>query len=598
MNSIEFKGVSSTTIDGLIICELPPISKPPMRINETMVDGRHGSRIEELGYSSYDKAVNIGLHGNFDINKVIKYFSGEGDIVFSNEPDKVYRGQVINQIDYNRLLRFRQATVTFRVQPFKHKHREAYAEAPTATASGTSLVLNGSTNARFKSFRIFGKSKQGGTPTPSAPIDIVSLGEDGNTSLNISGANLAKEKTIIQASVQYGSILFVEADIKPNTQYAISFKGSVGNRYYFNEFLFTYKNITVKEGTNIVTVTTANNIDKSPDKYVSGKGWIILKNDIVQPKTNVFDNFMLNEGGVAMPYQPYTEQTIALKDTLSGIPVTDASLATYTDASGQMWCADEIDLKRGVRVERMRKITFTGAEAFTPLTVVSTATYHRYNYKLVTPYLADVPNSKVYDGLCSHYGKSSADDGYNGKGLNTTSLQNTDINFYVEYSTVDSFKAFLAEQYANGTPIEVLYRLATPIETPLTEAEITACKSLLSNEPTTTIINDENADMAVEYFKPYEVFNEGLETSKPKMVLKGSGTVELKVNGKAVFTYTFPSGENEVVIDSETEDAYLGAALKNRNMFGDFPELVPKTNKIEWSGDVTSIEILPRSRWL
>ena len=94
MNSIEFKGVSSTTIDGLLICEMPPISKPPMRVAETMVDGRHGSIFEDLGYSAYDKAVLIGLHGAFDIDKVIKFFSGEGDIVFGNEPSKVYHGKV------------------------------------------------------------------------------------------------------------------------------------------------------------------------------------------------------------------------------------------------------------------------------------------------------------------------------------------------------------------------------------------------------------------------------------------------------------------------------------------------------------------------
>ena len=95
-----------------------------------------------------------------------------------------------------------------------------------------------------------------------------------------------------------------------------------------------------------------------------------------------------------------------------------------------------------------------------------------------------------------------------------------------------------------------------------------------------------------------EVFNEGLENSKPLMILKGSGTVEISVNGVGIFSYTFPEGENKVYIDSETEDAYLGTELKNRNMLGEFPILIPKTNIIEWSGDIESISILPRSRWL
>lgn len=158
MNSIIWKGVSSTTINGLLISELPPISKPAMRVKETTIDGRDGSIIEDLGYSSYDKEVVIGLHGNFDINKVIKYFTGEGEVVFSNEPDKVYTAKIVGHIDYNRLLRYRQATIPFRVQPFKHKLNEEYQPAQTVAASGTSVVVNDSADANLKVFSIFGKT--------------------------------------------------------------------------------------------------------------------------------------------------------------------------------------------------------------------------------------------------------------------------------------------------------------------------------------------------------------------------------------------------------------------------------------------------------
>ena len=127
---------------------------------------------------------------------------------------------------------------------------------------------------------------------------------------------------------------------------------------------------------------------------------------------------------------------------------------------------------------------------------------------------------------------------------------------------------------------------------------INGVASGIGYEPATVISNTNNVSMTAEYFKNYEVFNEGLETSKPIMVLKGEGTVVVSVNGLEIFEYTFPEGENEVVIDSEKEDAYLGDVLKNRNMNGEFPVLLPGTNIIEWSGYVSSIEILPRSRWL
>lgn len=134
MNKITWRGVDSSTIEGLIICELPPITKPKMRVQETTIDGVDGSIIEELGYESYDKSLKIGLTYNFDVDKIIKYFTGEGQVVFSNESDKYYNAKIIDQINYERLLRFKEATVKFRVQPFKYKLNES---AITLTESGT-----------------------------------------------------------------------------------------------------------------------------------------------------------------------------------------------------------------------------------------------------------------------------------------------------------------------------------------------------------------------------------------------------------------------------------------------------------------------------
>ena len=134
MNYIVFKGVKSTDIDGLLICELPPISKPAMRVEETVINGKDGSIYEDLGYSAYEKTVTIGLHGKYDIDRVIKYFSGEGEVVFSNEPDKAYDAKIFSKIDYTRLLRYRQATISFTVQPYKHKRFETITEVKNQPA--------------------------------------------------------------------------------------------------------------------------------------------------------------------------------------------------------------------------------------------------------------------------------------------------------------------------------------------------------------------------------------------------------------------------------------------------------------------------------
>ena len=68
-----------------------------------------------------------------------------------------------------------------------------------------------------------------------------------------------------------------------------------------------------------------------------------------------------------------------------------------------------------------------------------------------------VPNLSEYA-----YGKCASD-----TALNLWVMQDPD-------ATVNDFNAFLAEQYANGTPVTVCYTLATPIEVDLTPVKITA----------------------------------------------------------------------------------------------------------------------------
>ena len=83
-NYVIWKDVNSNTIPGLIIQELPSISKPPMRYNAIDVDGRNGDIIDELGYGAYDKTLLIGLANNFDIDQVISYFSDSCNAVLYN----------------------------------------------------------------------------------------------------------------------------------------------------------------------------------------------------------------------------------------------------------------------------------------------------------------------------------------------------------------------------------------------------------------------------------------------------------------------------------------------------------------------------------
>lgn len=121
-NYIVLNNNNSNEITGLLIQALPPISKPLMRTTIEEIDGRDGDIVTNLGYSAYDKEVSIGLYGNYDVDDVIQYFNNnsKGQVTFSNEEDKYYNYEIINQIDFERLIRFKTATVTFHVQPFKY----------------------------------------------------------------------------------------------------------------------------------------------------------------------------------------------------------------------------------------------------------------------------------------------------------------------------------------------------------------------------------------------------------------------------------------------------------------------------------------------
>ena len=149
MNYIVLNGAKSTNIKGLMIQTLPPVTKPLIRTSVEEVDGRDGDIVTKLGYSAYNKELSIGLYGDYDIDQVIQFFDSEGTVILSNEPDKFYRYQIIEQIDFEKLIRFKTATVTLHVQPFKFSAVDN-AEKVIASGSRTSSVIHNRGNIYSK----------------------------------------------------------------------------------------------------------------------------------------------------------------------------------------------------------------------------------------------------------------------------------------------------------------------------------------------------------------------------------------------------------------------------------------------------------------
>lgn len=173
---IELNGEKSTDVKGLIIQSLPPITKPKVRTSKEEIDGRDGDTVTKLGYAAYDKEVSIGLHGDFDIDDAIAFFDSEGEAVFSNERDKYYRYRILDQIDFERLVRFRTAKVKMHVQPFKYDAVDRTFEVvnqlidiedSTASKFGITAVSSGG------SVRVAGKATN--TVEIMVPIDGIAL---------------------------------------------------------------------------------------------------------------------------------------------------------------------------------------------------------------------------------------------------------------------------------------------------------------------------------------------------------------------------------------------------------------------------------------
>ena len=142
---IILNGVSSQTISGLLIQNLPPISKPKQRVEVEEIDGRDGDIVTYLGYGAYDKEFKIGLYASYNVDEIISYFNSEGTVIFSNEEDKYYNYQIVEQIDFDKLLRFKEATVKMHVQPFKYS-AEDNQKVFSVDSTTTSISIRNSGN--------------------------------------------------------------------------------------------------------------------------------------------------------------------------------------------------------------------------------------------------------------------------------------------------------------------------------------------------------------------------------------------------------------------------------------------------------------------
>lgn len=192
-------------------------------------------------------------------------------------------------------------------------------------------------------------------------------------------------------------------------------------------------------------------------------------------------------------------QTLTLQtpNALPGIPVTSGG--NYTDENGQQWVCDEVDLARGVRVQRITKIKVT-----------SSLNWQTSGQK-VDRYFAWFAGTSATNVLCTHFSTTVGSEAVGGAIANHNNL----IGFaYAQKgtSTLDEFKAFL-----DAKDVYVWTSLATPVETALSAAEIAAYKALTTYAPTTSISVTDGAGAEMKYQRDVNIVIKNLEDAIASM---------------------------------------------------------------------------------
>lgn len=183
--------------------------------------------------------------------------------------------------------------------------------------------------------------------------------------------------------------------------------------------------------------------------------------------------------------------TLPTPNGLPGIPVISGG--NYTDSTGQQWVCDEVDLERGVKVQRIGKAEITST--YRP--IASMNQWNTVGLDKVQPFRLDaihlIPRSTV---ICTALPRVVDGSAWNRTyecigGVGTPEalldfyIANERLGTTAETTRNDAVKALVS--WLETNPFSFIYALATPIETPLTPDEIAAYKALTTYGPDTVV---------------------------------------------------------------------------------------------------------------
>lgn len=317
----------------------------------------------------------------------------------------------------------------------------------------------------------------GGQPSPSPdyPQQIVSAGAGGEVEVTICGKNLFDGNTDISKTQYYKlpiqmkkgakltmSFIGVGTGTGPAKAYCHDSRGVYcGTLFYFD----------IKSGVNKYSSTII---------CMGGEERIYFYNTgFSQFFENMYD-IQIEINGIATDYKPYyTPQSLSIS-TPTGLPAIPVdSDGSYTDANGQQWISDYVDLKRGKYVQN-----------------VGTMDLNDMQWRKDDNYISSSTVLQNFKGEANRVISSFVRFAYNYGGdcffLDNNGVVYFGTEFSKRFSTLELFQVYLQEHDSI-----ILYQLAEPIERDLTPEEIQAYKNLVTYAGTTIVENDEECYMEV-----------------------------------------------------------------------------------------------------
>lgn len=342
---------------------------------------------------------------------------------------------------------------------------------------------------------VYGRSTQDGTPTPDAPVPIVSAGDGGSVTVKATGKNL------LNIPDESGTARGVTVTAKDGL---ISISGTATSSGYAKLDIPPF----IASG----VVILSSSITSPKVKLVSETWSVILSLGAADKMSDMATRIVfivtqgqtynltgvkvqLELGTTATAYSPYREQLLTLPTPtgLPGIPVTSGG--NYTDENGQQWICDEVDLEKGVKVQRVNAVDLS--------TCTITGTTNLAATKRLSIRLPLKGKDYTAKALCNRLPY-------------LVSFTSDTIHFYVDVNNAQVFIPIGAKNPEEGEYI-LFYILDAPIETPLTPAEIAAYKALISYAPDTVVQASDGAGVKLDYQRDVNLVVKNLEDAIASM---------------------------------------------------------------------------------